>query len=58
MLEYGYVLYSGATLTYLHRLDSLQARAENMCGFTFPLLTNRCNASILGLTCHLLATEG
>ena len=29
-----------------------------MCGFTFPSLTNHWNASILGLTCHLLAGEG
>ena len=29
-----------------------------MCGFTFPSLTIRLNASILCLTCHLLAGEG
>ena len=35
-----------------------QARVENMCGFTFQSLTDRRNASILGLTCRLLAGEG
>ena len=29
-----------------------------MCGLAFPSLTTRCNASILGLTCRLLAGEG
>ena len=58
MLEYGSILYSGAATTHLNRLDSFQARVENMCGITFPPLTNRRNASILGLTCRLLAGEG
>ena len=57
MLEYGSILYSGAAL-HLHRLDSLQARVESTCGFTFPPLTTRHNAPILGLTCHLLAGKG
>ena len=44
---------------YYHKdLDCLQACVENMCGLAFPSLTNRGNASILGLTCHLLAGEG
>ena len=50
--------YSGVALTHLNRLDRFQARVENMCGFTFPSLTNHRNASILGLTCRLLAGEG
>ena len=58
VLEYGSVLYSGAALTHLNRLNRSQARVENMCGFTFPHLTNHRNASILGLTCRLLAGEG
>ena len=58
MLEYGSILYSGAAMTHLNRLDSFQARIENMCGITFPPLTNCRNASILGLTCRLLAGEG
>jgi len=58
MLEYGSILYSGAALTHLNCLNSFQARVKNMCGFTFPPLTNCHNASILGLTCHLLAGEG
>ena len=58
MLEYGSILYSEAALTHLNRLDSFQARVENMCGFTFPPLTNSRNASILGLTCRFLAGEG
>ena len=58
MLEYGSVLYSRAAPTHLNRLDHFQARVENMCGSTFPSLTDRRNASILGLTCRLLAGEG
>ena len=43
----------------MNGLDSFQACVENMmCRFTFPPLTNHCNASILGLTCRLLAGEG
>ena len=52
------VVYSGAALTHLNRLDQFQARVENVCGFTFQSLTDRRNTSILGLTCHLLAGEG
>ena len=58
VLENGSILYSGAALTHLNRLDRFQARAENMCGFTFPFLTNRHNVSILGITCRPLAGEG
>ena len=58
MLEYDSILYSGAALTHLNHLDSFQAHVENMCRFTFPPLTNRRNALILGLTCRLLAGEG
>ena len=36
----------------------MQARVEKMCNFTFKSLTDRRNASILGLTCRLLAGEG
>ena len=57
-LEYGSILYSGAALSHLNRLERLQARVENMCGLAFPSLTTRRNASILGLTCRLLAGEG
>ena len=53
-------------MTHLNRLDQFQAlthlnqfqaRVENMCscGFTFQSLTDSRNASILGLTCRLLA---
>ena len=58
VLEYGSVLYSGAAPTHLNHLDRFQAHVENMCGFTFPSLTDRCKDSILGLTCRLLAGEG
>ena len=58
ILEYGSILYSGAALSHLNRLERLQARVENMCGLAFPSLTTRRNASILGLTCRLLAGEG
>ena len=50
-LEYGSILYSGAALSHLNRLERLQARVENMCGLEFPSLTTRRNALILGLTC-------
>ena len=56
----GAILYSGAAQSHLARLDSFQARVENMCGVSFPpipLIVHR-NASILGLTCRLLAGEG
>ena len=58
VLEYGCIVYSGAALTHLNRLDQFQARVENICGFTFHSLTDHRNASILGLTCRLLAGEG
>ena len=60
MLEYSSILYSGAALTHAHlnRLNSFHAHMENMCKFTFFPLTNYRNASILGLTCCLLAGEG
>ena len=58
VLEYGSILYSGVALTHLNRLDQFQARVENMCEFTFPSLTNHQSASILSLTCCLLAGEG
>ena len=58
MLEYGSILYSGAALFHLNHLVRLQARIENMCGLIFPSLINHCSASILGLTCPLLAGEG
>ena len=58
-LEYGAILYSGAAQSHLARLDSFQARVENiMCRVSFPPLIVRRNASILGLTCRLLAGEG
>ena len=58
MLEYGSILYSSAALSHVSRFDSLLSRIENMCGFTFPYLTDRHNASILGFTCRLLVGEG
>ena len=58
MLEYGPVLYSGAALTHLNHLDRFQVHVENMCGFTFPSLMDRRNASILSLTCRLPAGKG
>ena len=57
-LEYGIMLYSGVAQSHLARLDSFQARVENMCGVSFPSLIVRRRASILGLTCRLLAGEG
>ena len=58
MLEYGSILYSSAAFSHLNRLDSLQTRVENMCGFSIPTLASRRNASILGFTCRLLNGEG
>ena len=49
MLEYGCILYSGAALSHLNRLDSFQSRIEHMCDFL---------SSILGFTCRLLDGEG
>ena len=56
--ECGPILYSGAAQSHLAHLDSFQARVENMCGVSFPPLIVCHNASVLGLTCHLLAGEG
>ena len=58
MLKYGCVLYSGAALSHINCLNSFQSHIENMCDFSFPSLTDRRNASILGFTCHLLDGEG
>ena len=58
MLEYGSILYSGVALSHLNSLDRLQVHVENMCELTFLSLTVHCNASLLGLTCCLLAREG
>ena len=54
VLEYGSILYF---VTHLNCLDWFQSCVDYMCGFTFTFLTNQ-NASILGLTCHLVAGEG
>ena len=58
MLQYGCVLYSGAALSHINCLNSFQSCIENMCDFSFPSLTDQCNASILGFTCRLLDGEG
>jgi len=58
MLEYGSILYSSAAFSHLNRLNSLQRRVENMCGFFIPTLVCRRDASILGFTCRLLNGEG
>jgi len=57
-LEYGSILYSSAASSHLNRLNSLQSRVENMCGFSISTLASRRNASILGFTCRLLNGEG
>ena len=57
-LEYGSILYSGAALGHLQRLDNLKTRIERTCCSTFPPLLHRCNAAIIGLVCCLLAEEG
>lgn len=49
VLEYGSILYSRVALYHLNCLHHFQARVENMCGLTFPYLTNHHSASILGL---------
>ena len=58
MLEYGSILYSSAVLSHVSRLDSLQSRIENMCGFMFPSLSDHRSASILGFKCRRLDGEG
>ena len=57
-LEYGNILYFGAALSHLQRLDSLQTRIEHTYCSTFQSLLHRCNAAIFGLVCRLLAGEG
>ena len=57
-IEYGYVLYSGASPSHLHCLNTLQTCVEHMSSSKFSSLCNRRNAAIMGLVCHLLAGEG
>ena len=57
-LEYGNILYSGAALSHLQRLDNLQAQIEHTCCSTFQPLLHRHNAAIIGFVCRLLAGEG
>ena len=58
ILEYGNILYLGAAKTYLCRFDNLQSRIEQTCSVTFPPLSQRQQAAIMGLVCRLLAGEG
>ena len=44
----------GASVTHLHKLDSIQKMAERVCGTTFMSLASRRNASSIGLLCKLL----
>ena len=57
-LEYGSILYAGATSTHLQRLDCLQSRIEQTCSSHFQSLLHHRNASIIGQVCRLLAGEG
>ena len=52
--EYGNVIFMGASVTHLRKLDSVQQAAERMCQVTFPLLSSRRKASAIGLLCKLL----
>ena len=56
------VWYFACTLEQLSLIWSIwtafRPASRTMCGVTFPSLTAYCNASILGLTCHLLAGVG
>ena len=54
-LEYGNILYSGAALSHLQRLDSLQTWIEHTYCSTFQSLLHCRNAAIIGLVCCLLA---
>ena len=57
-LEYGNILYSGAALGHLQRLDNWQTRIESTCCSTFPPLLHHRNTVIIHLVCRLLAGEG
>ena len=52
--EYGNVIFMGASVTHLQKLDSVQQAAERMCQVTFPLLSSHRKASAIGLLCKLL----
>ena len=58
ILEYGNILYSGASATHLHRLNNLHSQIEQTGSSVFqPLLSHR-NAAIVGLVCRILAGKG
>jgi len=50
-LEYGHLLYFGATRGYLKRLDALQCRAASVCHSNFPSLgvLSICRCNCIGL---------
>ena len=58
ILEYGNILYCGAALSHLRRLDNLQTRIERTCCSTFQSLLHCCNVAIIGFICCLLAGVG
>ena len=53
-LEYGHLLYFGATRGYLNRLDrldALQCRAASVCHNNFPSLECHRHVAAIGLLC-------
>jgi len=55
--EYSNIVFMGASVTHLHKLDSIQKLAEKLCGTTFSSLASRRNASSIGLLCKLLELQ-
>ena len=52
--EYCNIIFMGASVTHLHKLDSIQKIAERVCGTTLMSLASRRNTSSIGLLCKLL----
>ena len=52
--EYSNIVFMIASVTHLHKLDSIQKLAEKLCGATFSSLSSCRNASFVSLLCKLL----
>ena len=57
VMEYGVLVYFGATEGNLARLDAIQSSAERLCRTKFRPLSDRRDAAAFGLICKLLAGE-
>ena len=56
-MEYGLLVYFGATEGNLAKLDAIQSSAERLCKTKFRPLSDRRDAAAFGLICKLLDGE-